>query len=171
MSFTRFFIAAPIALATLIAPMLSISSQAQSIQSRSDVQAVQQTKRATLPVRISGYLPDTNGNYNVPCSQLQVSLIELKDQPPMPDRFSIPEEVLMASAPAIFVKEDGTCQYELTFRQPASTVRFVKPRTYVVKVNGGGYQGSYLHQTQTPIENDSLFNIPVAPIPPVAVPR
>jgi hypothetical protein len=124
------------------------------------IDSVQTDTVAPRTVTISGYLVGTDGTYNnIPCAALIVQLVEYGKPT---GQFGIPEEKILDTKNGIEVKEDPSCQYELTFNQPRVRATFVKEKTYAVKVNGAGYLGNTIHKTKESLPDSLLLNVVVS---------
>jgi hypothetical protein len=117
-------------------------------------------------VTISGYLVGTDGTYNdVPCTTLNVKVIEYGKEVKEPGKFSVPEMKTLAAGKGI-KQPDGTCQYELSFdRVRLSSAVFVNEKTYQVEVIGRGYLGSTQHKTDRGLPDNLLLNVVVSSTP------
>jgi hypothetical protein len=156
MNLTRFFVAAPIVLATMVAPNLTAPSQANPSD---DVMLQHRVPKTTM----TGYISDADGRYNIPCTALRVRLIERyqtgEQVPGTPPPY---KETVLATATGTL--PDGTCQYKMKFRQPPATIeRYTNLRTYTVKVSGGGYVGEHSYDSFAPIPEGHVFSVVAVP--------
>jgi hypothetical protein len=160
MNFTRFFVAAPIVLATMVAPNLTASSQAKPF-------AEAMISKHHLPkTTMTGYISDVNGSYDIPCTALKVDLIEHRQTgEQLPGMLFPPyKETVLARSTGVII--EGTCQYKMQFRQrPETIAQYTNLRSYIVRVSGGRYQGSHSYDSFEPIPDGHVFSVVAAPEP------
>jgi hypothetical protein len=160
MNITRFLIAAPIVLTTMIAPNLTAPSQAKPSND------LMLQKRYIAPTTVTGYISDVNGTYNVPCTDLKVRLIERRQTGEQAPGTLFPpyKETVLATSTGTL--PDGTCQYKMTFRQGSpAAVRYTSLRTYTVEVSGDGYRGQQSYDSFEQIPDGFVFSVVAAPEP------